>query len=136
MLDTWFSSGLWPFSTLGWPDDTPDLRRFYPTSVMETGYDILFFWVARMIMMGLEMTGDVPFRDVYLHGLIRVGREKMSKVKGNVLNPLELIDDFGTDALRLSLVSGTTPGNDTQISNEKLERTVTSSTSCGTPGAS
>ena len=121
VLDTWFSSGLWPFSTLGWPDDTADLRRFYPTSVMETGYDILFFWVARMIMMGIEMTGDVPFRDVYLHGLIRVGREKMSKVKGNVLNPLELIDEFGTDALRVSLVSGTTPGNDTQISNEKLE---------------
>jgi valyl-tRNA synthetase len=121
VLDTWFSSGLWPFSTLGWPEGTDDLRRFYPTSVMETGYDILFFWVARMIMMGLEMTGDVPFHDVYLHGLIRVGREKMSKVKGNVLNPLELIDSYGTDALRLSLVSGTTPGNDTQISSEKLE---------------
>jgi len=121
VLDTWFSSGLWPFSTLGWPDDTEDLRRFYPTSVMETGYDILFFWVARMIMMGLEMTGDVPFRDVYLHGLIRVGREKMSKVKGNALNPLELIEDFGTDAVRVALVSGTTPGNDTQISNERLE---------------
>ena len=121
VLDTWFSSALWPFSTLGWPDDTEDVRRFYPTSVMETGYDILFFWVARMIMMGLEMTGDVPFRDVYLHGLIRVGREKMSKVKGNVLNPLDLIEEFGTDALRISLVSGTTPGNDTQISNEKLE---------------
>ena len=121
VLDTWFSSALWPFSTLGWPADTEDFRRFYPTSVMETGYDILFFWVARMIMMGLEMTGDVPFRDVYLHGLIRVGREKMSKSKGNVLNPLELIDEFGTDALRVSLVSGTTPGNDTQITNEKLE---------------
>lgn len=121
VLDTWFSSALWPFSTLGWPDDTEDMRRFYPTSVMETGYDILFFWVARMIMMGLEMAGDVPFRDVYLHGLIRVGREKMSKVKGNVLNPLDLIEEYGTDALRLSLVSGTTPGNDTQISTEKLE---------------
>jgi valyl-tRNA synthetase len=121
VLDTWFSSGLWPFSTLGWPDDPEDLRRFYPTSVMETGYDILFFWVARMIMLGLEMTGDIPFRDVYLHGLIRVGREKMSKVKGNVLNPLDLIDEFGTDALRVSVVSGTTPGNDTQISKEKLE---------------
>ena len=121
VLDTWFSSGLWPFTTLGWPEDTEDLRRFYPTSVMETGYDILFFWVARMIMMGLEMTGEIPFHTVYLHGLIRVGREKMSKVKGNVLNPLELIEDFGTDALRLSLVSGTTPGNDTQISTEKLE---------------
>jgi valyl-tRNA synthetase len=121
VLDTWFSSGLWPFSTLGWPDDTEDLRRFYPTNVMETGYDILFFWVARMIMMGIEMTGEIPFDTVYLHGLIRVGREKMSKTKGNVLNPIELIDDFGTDALRISLVSGTTPGNDTQISNEKLE---------------
>ncbi|HZT08450.1 MAG TPA: valine--tRNA ligase [Chloroflexota bacterium] len=121
VLDTWFSSALWPFSTLGWPDDTDDFRRFYPTTVMETGYDILFFWVARMIMMGLKMTGRVPFRTVYLHGLIRVGREKMSKVKGNVLNPLELIDAYGTDALRLSLVSGTTPGNDTNISTERLE---------------
>jgi valyl-tRNA synthetase len=121
VLDTWFSSGLWPFSTLGWPDDTDDLRRFYPTNVMETGYDILFFWVARMIMQGLEMTGKIPFDTVYLHGLIRVGREKMSKTKGNVLNPIELIDEFGTDALRISLVSGTTPGNDTQISNDKLE---------------
>jgi valyl-tRNA synthetase len=121
VLDTWFSSGLWPFSTLGWPDDTEDLRRFYPTSVMETGYDIIFFWVARMIMLGLEMTGDVPFRVVYLHGLIRVGREKMSKVKGNVLNPLELVETYGTDALRISLVSGTTPGLDTEVNPTKLE---------------
>ncbi|HEY8478016.1 MAG TPA: valine--tRNA ligase [Chloroflexota bacterium] len=121
VLDTWFSSGLWPFSTLGWPDDTEDLRYFYPTSVMETGYDILFFWVARMIMLGLEFMGDVPFRDVYLHGLIRVGREKMSKTKGNVLDPLELIAKYGTDALRVTLTSGTTPGNDTQISDAKLE---------------
>jgi valyl-tRNA synthetase len=121
VLDTWFSSGLWPFSTLGWPDDTEDLRYFYPTSLLETGYDILFFWVARMIVLGLEAIGDVPFRDVYLHGLIRVGREKMSKVKGNVLNPLELIERYGTDALRLSLVVGTTPGNDTQLNDRKLE---------------
>jgi valyl-tRNA synthetase len=121
VLDTWFSSGLWPFSTLGWPEATSDLRRFYPTSVMETGYDILFFWVARMIMMGLEMTDDVPFRTVYLHGLIRVGREKMSKVRGNVLNPLELIESYGTDALRISLVSGTTPGLDTEVNPGKLE---------------
>jgi valyl-tRNA synthetase len=121
VLDTWFSSGLWPFSTLGWPEDTEDLRRFYPTSVLETGYDILFFWVARMIMMGIEMMGDVPFRDVYLHGLIRVGREKMSKSKGNMLNPLQTMEEFGTDALRLSLVSGTSPGNDTQLSPDKLE---------------
>ncbi len=120
VLDTWFSSGLWPFSTLGWPDDTPDLRYFYPTSLMETGYDILFFWVARMIMLGLEAMGEVPFRDVYLHGLIRVGREKMSKVKGNVLNPLDLIETYGTDALRLALVVGTTPGNDTQLNESKL----------------
>jgi valyl-tRNA synthetase len=120
VLDTWFSSGLWPFSTLGWPDETKELRYFYPTSVMETGYDILFFWVARMIMLGLEAMDDVPFRDVYLHGLIRVGREKMSKVKGNVLNPLELIERYGTDALRLSLVVGTTPGNDTQLNETKL----------------
>src|SRR5579883_149140 len=121
VLDTWFSSGLWPFSTLGWPDDTPDLRYFYPTSLMETGYDILFFWVARMIVLGLEAMGEVPFRDVYLHGLIRVGREKMSKVKGNVLNPLDLIERYGTDALRLALVVGTTPGNDTQLNERKLE---------------
>jgi valyl-tRNA synthetase len=121
VLDTWFSSGLWPFSTLGWPDDTEDLRYFYPTSLMETGYDILFFWVARMIVLGLEAMGEVPFREVYLHGLIRVGREKMSKVKGNVLNPLDLIERYGTDALRLSLVVGTTPGNDTQLNERKLE---------------
>ncbi|MSQ24203.1 MAG: valine--tRNA ligase [Chloroflexi bacterium] len=121
VLDTWFSSALWPFSTLGWPDDTEDMRRFYPTAVMETGYDILFFWVARMIMMGLEMTGDVPFRDVYLHGLIRVDGQKMSKTKGNVINPLEIMEEFGTDALRLSMITGTTPGNDTQMSQERLE---------------
>jgi len=121
VLDTWFSSGLWPFSTLGWPDDTEDLRRFYPTTVMETGYDILFFWVARMIMLGIEMTGEVPFRTIYLHGLIRVGREKMSKVKGNVKNPLDLIDTYGTDALRLTLVSGTTPGQDTNVADDRLE---------------
>ena len=121
VLDTWFSSGLWPFSTLGWPDDTPDLRRFYPTTVMETGYDILFFWVARMIMFGLELMDDVPFRKVYLHGMIRVDGEKMSKVKGNVQDPLDLIERYGTDALRLALVIGTTPGNDVSMSQSKLE---------------
>jgi valyl-tRNA synthetase len=113
VLDTWFSSGLWPFSTLGWPDDTADLRQFYPTSVMETGHDILFFWVARMIMFGLEFTGQAPFHTVYLHGLIRAeGGVKMSKTKGNVQDPLELIAEYGTDALRLGVSIGITPGND------------------------
>ncbi len=121
VLDTWFSSGLWPFSTLGWPDDTEDLRRFYPTSVMETGYDILFFWVARMIMQGIAMMDDVPFTDVYLHGMIRVDGAKMSKVKGNVKDPVDLMEAYGTDAMRLGLVIGTTPGNDISISDAKLE---------------
>lgn len=122
VLDTWFSSGLWPFSTLGWPDDTEDLRYFYPTSVLETGYDIIFFWVARMIMLGLEFTGQQPFDVVYLHGLLRDERgEKMSKSKGNVRNPLDVIARFGTDALRYALVTGSTPGNDTRLSEEKLE---------------
>jgi valyl-tRNA synthetase len=121
VLDTWFSSGLWPFSTLGWPDDTEDLRRFYPTSVMETGYDILFFWVARMVMQGIWMMDDVPFREVYLHGMVRVDGQKMSKVKGNVKDPVDLIERYGTDAMRLGLVVGTTPGNDASISDTKFE---------------
>jgi valyl-tRNA synthetase len=122
VLDTWFSSGLWPHSTLGWPDKTEDLEYFYPTSVMETAYDILFFWVARMIMMGIENMGDVPFRTVYLHGLIRDEKgEKMSKVKGNVINPLDLIDKYGTDALRIALSTGTSPGNDIKLSDSKME---------------
>jgi valyl-tRNA synthetase len=121
VLDTWFSSGLWPFSTLGWPDDTPDLRRFYPTSVMETGYDILFFWVARMIMSGLQYTDEAPFHTVYLHGLIRDehGR-KMSKTTGNVLDPLEVMDQYGTDALRFTLLTGSTPGNDMNLSLDRI----------------
>ncbi|TEU02162.1 MAG: valine--tRNA ligase [Dehalococcoidia bacterium] len=122
VLDTWFSSALWPHSTLGWPDATGDFDYFYPTSVMETGYDILFFWVARMIMMGLENTGEVPFNTVYLHGLVRDEKgEKMSKVKGNVLNPLDAIESYGTDALRLALSTGTSPGNDIRLSKGKLE---------------
>ncbi|MBM3926810.1 MAG: valine--tRNA ligase [SAR202 cluster bacterium] len=122
VLDTWFSSALWPHSTLGWPDDTTDLRHFYPTSVMETGYDILFFWVARMIMMGMENTGDIPFRTVFLHGLVRDAQGiKMSKTKGNVLDPLKLIDLYGTDALRFALTTGTAPGNDLRLSEKKLE---------------
>ncbi len=121
-LDTWFSSGLWPHSTLGWPDDTEDLRYFYPTSVMETAYDILFFWVARMIMMGIENTGEIPFHTVYLHGLIRDDKgEKMSKTKGNVVDPLGLINEYGTDALRFALSTGTSPGNDSRLSTEKME---------------
>jgi valyl-tRNA synthetase len=122
VLDTWFSSGLWPHSTLGWPDDTDDLRYFYPSSVMETAYDILFFWVARMIMMGLEDTGEIPFQTVYLHGLIRDEHgDKMSKTKGNVLDPLVLMDKFGTDALRFAVLWGTTPGNDSKLGDTKLE---------------
>jgi valyl-tRNA synthetase len=122
MLDTWFSSGLWPMSTLGWPKDNEDLRYFYPTAVMETGYDILFFWVARMIMMGIENMGDVPFRTVYLHGLVRDEKgEKMSKVKGNVLNPLDAIKEYGTDALRFAMTTGTSPGNDIKMASARLE---------------
>ena len=122
VLDTWFSSGLWPHSTLGWPDDTEDLSYFYPTAVMETGYDILFFWVARMIMMGIENTGEIPFRTVYLHGLIRdANGDKMSKTRGNTMDPLELIDRYGTDALRFALSTGTAPGNDLRITEGKLE---------------
>jgi len=122
VLDTWFSSALWPHSTLGWPEDTEDLKYFYPTSVMETGYDILFFWVARMIMMGLEDTGDVPFHTVYLHGLIRDEKgEKMSKMRGNVLNPTDAIEDYGTDALRFAVTTGTSPGNDINLGPHRLE---------------
>ncbi|MFC1952033.1 valine--tRNA ligase [Chloroflexota bacterium] len=122
VLDTWFSSALWTHSTLGWPDDTEEMRYFYPTTVMETGYDILFFWVARMIMMGLEDTGDVPFRTVYLHGLLRDEKgEKMSKVRGNVLDPLGILEKYGTDALRFALSTGTSPGNDVKLTMSRLE---------------
>ncbi|HXZ95109.1 MAG TPA: class I tRNA ligase family protein, partial [Dehalococcoidia bacterium] len=122
VLDTWFSSALWPHSALGWPEDTADLRYFYPSSVMETGYDILFFWVARMIMMGLEDTGEIPFRTVYLHGLIRdESGEKMSKVRGNVINPSEAIGKYGVDALRFALTTGNSPGNDMNLGRGKLE---------------
>ena len=121
IFDTWFSSGLWPFSTLGWPDDTADLRRFYPGTVMETGYDIIFFWVARMMMLGIHFLGQPPFRTVYLHGMVKdpVGG-KMSKTKGNVVDPLEAIDETGADALRFALINGTSPGNDQKFSQEKL----------------
>ncbi len=122
VLDTWFSSGLWPHSTLGWPEETEDLDYFYPTTVLETGYDILFFWVARMIMMGIENTGQVPFKTVFLHGLIRdASGAKMSKTRGNTMDPLELIDKYGTDALRFALTTGTAPGNDLRFAESRLE---------------
>jgi len=122
VLDTWFSSALWPHSTLGWPEETEDFKYFYPTTVLETGYDILFFWVARMIMMGLENTGEVPFHKVYLHGLIRdETRTKMSKSRGNVIDPMETIEKYGTDALRFALSTGTSPGNDMMLGSHKLE---------------
>ena len=122
VLDTWFSSGLWPFSTLGWPEETPDYKYFYPTSVLETGYDILFFWVARMIMDGLEFTGKPPFHTVYLHGLIRDEHgQKMSKTKGNVIDPLGVMDELGTDALRFTLLVGSAPGNDMNLSVKRVE---------------
>jgi len=122
VLDTWFSSGLWPHSALGWPQQTKYLKYFYPTTVMETGYDILFFWVARMVMLGLYNTGQVPFKYVYLHGLIRDEKgEKMSKTKGNVMDPIKLIDNYGADALRFSLLIGISAGNDSKLSPIKLE---------------
>jgi valyl-tRNA synthetase len=122
VLDTWFSSALWPFSTLGWPEQTADLARFYPTDILETGYDILFFWVARMVMAGTMFTNDVPFHTIYLHGLVRdeQGR-KMSKTIGNVVDPLEVMEKYGTDALRFTLLTGGTPGNDLNLSLAKVE---------------
>lgn len=122
VLDTWFSSALWPFSTLGWPEQTPDLEYFYPTSVLVTGFDIIFFWVARMIVMGLEFMDDVPFRDVLIHGLVRDAQgRKMSKSLGNGVDPLEVIEEYGADALRFNLVIGVAPGNDMRFITEKVE---------------
>ncbi len=122
IFDTWFSSGLWPFSTLGWPDATDDYRRFYPTSVMETGYDIIFFWVARMMMLGIELTGEAPFQTIVLSGLIRdpFGK-KMSKTTGNVVDPLAVMAESGADALRFALIHGATPGQDQRFGPQKLE---------------
>ena len=122
IFDTWFSSGLWPFSTLGWPDDTPDLRTYYPTTVMETGYDIIFFWVARMMMLGEWLTDQAPFATVYLHGIVRDPYgQKMSKSKGNVLDPLAVIEELGADALRFALVHGPEPSQDQRMSRPRLE---------------
>jgi valyl-tRNA synthetase len=122
VLDTWFSSALWPFTTLGWPNQTPELKAYYPTSTLVTGLDILFFWVARMIMMGLKFMGDVPFKDVYIHALVRDAEgQKMSKSKGNVIDPLHVMDQFGTDALRFTLASMASPGRDIKLAEERIE---------------
>ncbi|TMD60835.1 MAG: valine--tRNA ligase, partial [Chloroflexi bacterium] len=121
VLDTWFSSWLWPFSTLGWPEVTADLLNYYPTSVMETGYDIIFFWVARMVMAGIHFLGVVPFHTIYLHGLVRDAKgEKMSKSKNNVVDPLEVMDKYGTDALRFTLATSSTPGNDMKLVEDRI----------------
>jgi valyl-tRNA synthetase len=122
VLDTWFSSGLWPFSTLGWPDETPELRKYYPTSVLVTGFDILFFWVARMAMLGLHFMKDEPFRDVYIHALVRDAEgQKMSKSKGNVVDPLAIMGKYGTDAFRFTLAALAAQGRDIRISDERVE---------------
>jgi valyl-tRNA synthetase len=121
VLDTWFSSGLWPFSTLGWPDDTPDLRAFYPTSLLITGFDILFFWLSRMIMLGIEMTGEVPFREVHIHGLVRdADKQKMSKTRGNVIDPLVIMDQYGTDACRIALLISASAGADIALKEDRM----------------
>jgi valyl-tRNA synthetase len=122
VLDTWFSSGLWPFSTLGWPDQTADLPKYYPTSLLITGFDILFFWVARMVMLGLEFMGEVPFHQVYIHGLVRdADKQKMSKTKGNVVDPLVVTEKYGTDAVRMALLQGAAPGTDIVLTEERME---------------
>uniref|UniRef100_UPI003F982A39 valine--tRNA ligase n=1 Tax=Roseiarcus sp. TaxID=1969460 RepID=UPI003F982A39 len=122
VLDTWFSSALWPFSTLGWPDETPELRRYYPTDVLVTGFDIIFFWVARMMMMGLHFRNEIPFRDVYIHALVRDEKgAKMSKSKGNVIDPIDLIDRYGADALRFTLAAMAAQGRDIKLSEARVE---------------
>jgi len=122
VLDTWFSSALWPFSTLGWPDETPEVKRYYPTDVLVTGFDIIFFWVARMMMMGLHFMPDVPFTDVYIHRLVRdASGAKMSKSKGNVVDPLGVIDEFGADALRFTLARNVAPGHDIRLGPQDVE---------------
>src|SRR6202045_365432 len=122
VLDTWFSSALWPFSTLGWPDDDTDVKRYYPTDVLVTGFDIIFFWVARMMMAGLYFMKEVPFPTVYIHALVRDERgAKMSKSKGNVIDPLELIDEYGADALRFTLAALAAQGRDVKLSTQRVE---------------
>jgi len=122
VLDTWFSSALWPFSTLGWPDDTPEVARFYPTSTLVTGFDIIFFWIARMMMMGLHFMKEVPFKDIYIHALVRDAKgQKMSKSKGNVIDPLEIVDEFGADALRFTLAAMAAQGRDIKLSTDRVK---------------
>ena len=122
VLDTWFSSALWPFSTLGWPEQTPELQKFYPTSTLVTGFDIIFFWVARMMMMGLYFTEKIPFSEVYVHALVRDEKgQKMSKSKGNVIDPLVLLDEYGADALRMTLCSMAAQGRDIKLSKKRVE---------------
>src|SRR5262249_11296427 len=122
VLDTWFSSALWPFSTLGWPEETQELKRYYPTDALVTGFDIIFFWVARMMMSGLHFMQEVPFHTVYIHALVRDERgAKMSKSKGNVIDPLELIDEFGADALRFTLAAMAAMGRDIKLSRQRVE---------------
>jgi valyl-tRNA synthetase len=122
VLDTWFSSALWPFSTMGWPDETPLLKTFYPTSVLVTGFDILFFWVARMMMMGIHFMDDIPFKDVYVHALVRdEDGKKMSKSKGNVIDPLDVIERYGTDAFRFTLAAFAAQGRDIKMSEKRVD---------------
>ena len=133
MLDTWFSSALWPFSTLGWPDETPELKRYYPTSALVTGFDIIFFWVARMMMMGLHFMKEVPFHTVYIHALVRDATgAKMSKSKGNVIDPLELIDEYGADALRFTLAAMAAQGRDIKLRRSASKAIAISRPSSGT----
>src|SRR5205823_9946269 len=121
VLDTWFSSALWPFSTLGWPDATPELRRFYPTNVLVTAFDIIFFWIARMMMMGLHFMKEVPFHAVYINALLRDAKgAKMSKSKGNVVDPIPMIDDYGADALRFTLAAMAAQGRDIKLSTQRV----------------
>ena len=122
VLDTWFSSGLWPFATLGWPDNKEYVDKFYPTSVLVTGFDIIFFWVARMIMFGMEFLDKEPFKDIYVHALVKDEKgQKMSKSKGNVINPLDLIEKYSADALRFTLLSMASPGTDVKLSEDRVK---------------
>jgi valyl-tRNA synthetase len=122
VLDTWFSSQLWPFSTLGWPEETPEVARYYPTNTLVTGFDIIFFWVARMMMMGLEFMGKEPFHTVYMHALVRDEHgQKMSKTRGNVIDPLNLIDQYGADATRFTMAAMAAQGRDMRLAISRVE---------------